>query len=482
MNETLDPAVDRVVDKAMNEDATLDIVYPPCGAACDENPTRKGFAYDMPLPEETGAWIPVSTPPTGHGGYEVDFFPEDSSLLGSNTYDLTAWKILIEGIAFLCGAHKQKGRSKKSLRDKRNERLAALAFRDYEEEDSYDPLASSITDQMEDHVRSMSAVLASEPPQWLPDSYAAVCMQCRAYFHPIFFSRHHCRFCGRIFCGSCTSQRTLLPVKFRESTPQRVCDSCYERLAPVQGLLFEQVSCAAQQATHDVTDLTCLRAWINSPLGFSLEQEIYKAANTLQSFMEIGRLKPDRAIPDMILKGAKGLAMFTVIKVGLMVTYKVGTGLVIAKRLDGSWSAPSAIISSGVGWGPQGGGEITDFILVLRNGAAVRAFAGRAHLSLGAGLSVAAGPLGRSFEADVRAGDGGAAACYTYSLSKGVFAGCSLEGNVVMTRVGTNVQFYGDPSITATEILMGSVKQPKAAAPLYARISDLFKKVQRSHG
>lgn len=67
----------------------------------------------------------------------------------------------------------------------------------------------------------------------------------------------------------------------------------------------------------------------------------------------------------------------------------------------------------------QAGGEITDFVIVLRTEGAVRAFSGRAHLSLGAGLSVAAGPLGRSFEADIRAGDGGAAACYTYSLSKG---------------------------------------------------------------
>ncbi|KAI5062353.1 hypothetical protein GOP47_0022892 [Adiantum capillus-veneris] len=468
--ETPDPAVERVLDE--DADATLDTVYRPCTPSWNQVTDRKYFAYDMPLPEETGAWIPVSIPPTGHAGYEVDFFPD---LLGSNTYDLTAWRILIEAIVFLCGAHK-KGRSKKCGR---HDQLAALPFRDYED-DAFDPLASSLTDQMEDHVRTMSAVLAAEPPQWLPDSHAAVCMQCGAYFHPIFFSRHHCRFCGLIFCGSCTSQRTLLPVKFREKTPQRVCDSCYEQLAAVQGILFEQVSSVAQEATHDVTDLSCLRAWINSPLGFSLEHDICKATNTLQSFMEIGRLKPERTIPEMILKGAKGLAVFTVVKVGMMVTYKVGTGLVIAKRPDGSWSAPSAIISTGVGWGPQGGGEITDFILVLRNGAAVKAFAGRVHLSLGAGLSVAAGPLGRTFEADVRAGDGGATACYTYSLSKGLFAGCSLEGNVVLTRVGTNVQFYGDPSISATEILMGSVKQPKAAAPLYAKVSELFYKAHGS--
>lgn len=67
----------------------------------------------------------------------------------------------------------------------------------------------------------------------------------------------------------------------------------------------------------------------------------------------------------------------------------------------------------------QAGGELTDFIIVLRTEEAVKAFSGRVHLSVGAGLSVAAGPVGRAAEADLRAGDGGTAACYTYSRSKG---------------------------------------------------------------
>lgn len=55
----------------------------------------------------------------------------------------------------------------------------------------------------------------------------------------------------------------------------------------------------------------------------------------------------------MILKQAKGLAILTVAKAGLMVTYNVGTGLVVARRDDGSWSPPSAISSFGIGWGAQ---------------------------------------------------------------------------------------------------------------------------------
>lgn len=63
---------------------------------------------------------------------------------------------------------------------------------------------------------------------------------------------------------------------------------------------------------------------------------------------------------------------------------------------------------------------MTDFIIVLRTNDAIRTFCGNVHLSLGAGASAAVGTVGRAVEADVRAGDGGHAACYTYSCSKGM--------------------------------------------------------------
>ncbi|KAH9308934.1 hypothetical protein KI387_036845, partial [Taxus chinensis] len=193
----------------------------------------------------------------------------------------------------------------------------------------------------------------------------------------------------------------------------------------------------------------------------------------------IGRLKPEKSIPEAVLRGAKGLAVLSVAKAGMIVTYKLGTGLVIARRDDGSWSAPSAIVSYGLGWGAQMGGELTDFVIVLRNFRAVKAFSSRMHFSLGAGLSAAAGVLGRAAEADIRAGDAGMAACYTYSCSKGAFLGVSLEGNIVSARSETNLRFYGDPYLTPSDILLGSVERPKAAAPLYKAVYDLLKNLKR---
>ncbi|XP_057863297.2 uncharacterized protein LOC131071464 [Cryptomeria japonica] len=322
------------------------------------------------------------------------------------------------------------------------------------------------------------ATLEAEPPQWMPDSTANCCLQCRTLFKPVICGRHHCRLCGGIFCRNCSTGRCLLPVKFQERNPQRVCDICYQRLEPIQRILADRVSNASQIATHDVTDMTCMRGWLNSPLGFTMEQEIYKATNTIRSYYQIGGISADKLIPNAVLKGARGLAILTAVKVGMVVTYKVGTGLVLARRVDGTWSAPSAIACCGMGWGAQAGGELTDFIIVLRNSKAIKAFSGRLNISIGAGLSATAGPVGRVAEADLCAGDGGTAACYTYSYSKGAFLGASLEGNVMTTRSDTNHRFYGDPYISSWDVLLGPVPRPRAASSLYNALHTLFGKLE----
>ncbi|KAL5207258.1 hypothetical protein ABZP36_031693 [Zizania latifolia] len=225
--------------------------------------------------------------------------------------------------------------------------------------------------------------------------------------------------------------------------------------------------------------LACsVTSWLNFPYSHKMEYEIYKAANSLHSYCKLGKLKPEKAIPDAILKQAKGLAIITVVKAGMMVTYKVGTGLVIARRADGSWSPPSAISTCGIGYGAQVGGELADFIIVLRNTDAINTFSGKAHLSVGAGVSASVGHVGRVAEADFRAGDGGYTTCYTYSCTKGAFVGCALNGSIVSTRDTENARFYGGP-IKASDILMGSMARPPAAAVLYKVLLELFDKPEK---
>ncbi|XP_059664504.1 uncharacterized protein LOC132310332 [Cornus florida] len=438
----------------------------------------KYFYYDLPHPEETGAWIPVSVPAMSESEHEEwirgfssngGYFPDGeigwSQYVGEDK-ELTMWDVVVEMLLVARGKVRSFAHSDIHKISWTSSHLVEQAWKE---------MAQTLT---EANFGDAMEILEAEPPKWLPDSAAAACMLCSVRFHPIMCTRHHCRFCGGIFCSDCSRGRSLLPARFRVGDPQRVCDVCCVRLESFQPYLMDQVSHAAQLATHDLTDLSTLRSWVNFPWGQSMEYEIYKATNTVRGYNTVGSLRPEKLIPDAILRQAKGLAILTVVKVGMMVSYNIGTGLVVARREDGSWSPPSAISSLGVSWGAQAGGELTDFIVVLRTDDAVRTFSGDVHLSIGAGLSAAVGIVGRTFEADVRAGDGGYAACYTYSCSKGAFVGCSLGGSIVTTRTRENSRFYGSHSINASDVLLGSLPRPPAAAVLYRALADLYHKFE----
>jgi hypothetical protein len=82
-------------------------------------------------------------------------------------------------------------------------------------------------------------------------------------------------------------------------------------------------------------------------------------------FVNRSRLPVERAIPAHLLQNAAGYAILSVLKVGMGWSAAVGTGLVVARMEDGSWSPPSAIGLSSFGWGFQAGGELADLLLVL---------------------------------------------------------------------------------------------------------------------
>jgi len=152
------------------------------------------------------------------------------------------------------------------------------------------PSAPPFTEQDATLHSKYIAVLETHPPEWVPDSCTSVCTQCVSPF-TLTRGRHHCRFCGQIFCRTCTKGRCLLPNKFRMRDPQRVCDECYNKLDPVQPTLRNFISNAAQSAKHDVMDWTCTRGWLNLPVGLSMEHEIYKATNILRSYCQVKLLK-----------------------------------------------------------------------------------------------------------------------------------------------------------------------------------------------
>lgn len=154
----------------------------------------------------------------------------------------------------------------------------------------YIPSAPPLLEPSGTDYTAYKEILEAEPPEWLPDSSTKACMQCSALFTALTRGRHHCRFCGGIFCRTCSPGRCLLPTKFRERNPQRVCDACYDRLDPLQSFLINSISNAVQVAKHDVIDWTCTRGWLNLPIGISMEDEIYKASNTLRSYSQVNHI------------------------------------------------------------------------------------------------------------------------------------------------------------------------------------------------
>jgi lipid-binding SYLF domain-containing protein len=166
-----------------------------------------------------------------------------------------------------------------------------------------------------------------------------------------------------------------------------------------------------------------------------------------------------------VLAGAKGLAIMTVIKAGFLGTARYGNGIVVARLDDGTWSAPSAIGTVGGGFGGQIGFELTDFVFILNDKAAVRTFSQAGSLTLGGNVSIAAGPVGRNAEAAGAASLKGVAAIFAYSKTKGLFAGVSLEGSAIIERRDANEKLYGH-RYKAAELLTGAVRPPPAAASL----------------
>jgi lipid-binding SYLF domain-containing protein len=293
--------------------------------------------------------------------------------------------------------------------------------------------------------------------------------------------------------------------------PLRVCKPCFAQVQALQSDLRASNSNAVRFNVHDAAFDNSLA--INSPIAFTLGHEVRKAARTLNNLLprmprNVGALmEPSRMmqsttgstfqekehandqsclnsniplnltnldgvrIPARLVEQAKGVAVLTVVKGGFgLAGAEFGTGLVVARIGDNRWSAPSAIGLGGLSWGALLGAQVSDHVFLLMNNESVELLFEDGSVQMGADVGIAVGPLGRSVEADFGASPGKVASIYTYSMSKGLYAGVSLDGKVIVTRDRVNEKFYGR-TITGREILRGDVPSPPAAQPLYEALT-----------
>jgi lipid-binding SYLF domain-containing protein len=182
---------------------------------------------------------------------------------------------------------------------------------------------------------------------------------------------------------------------------------------------------------------------------------------------------PLRCIPPALMKDAQGVAIIpNVLKAGFIVGGRFGRGVILVRQPDGSWSNPIFISLAGGGIGWQIGIQSTDVVLVFKTRNSLdRILKGKGKLTLGADVAVAAGPVGRQAEAGT---DGQLRAeIYSYSRSRGLFAGLSLEGAGLLIDCSANEEFYHIRGGQPADILAWGGAVPVGAVNLKAELTKL---------
>jgi lipid-binding SYLF domain-containing protein len=170
---------------------------------------------------------------------------------------------------------------------------------------------------------------------------------------------------------------------------------------------------------------------------------------------------PEQDIPPALLRNAEGIAVIpSLIKAGFVVGGSYGKGVMTVRDAYGRWSPPMFIklAAGSLGW--QIGAQSTDVVLVFKTRRSVEGIV-RGTFKLGADAAVAAGPVGRRGEAATDAEL--KAEILSYSRSRGLFAGVSLEGAKLDVDYDANADYYGR-RVQAGEIIEGRVLPPASAA------------------
>ena len=328
------------------------------------------------------------------------------------------------------------------------------------------------------------------PPAWIDDRASQRCTgrSCHVVFDGLVERRHHCRFCGNLFCHRCSARKAMLPPQWAIKEPQRTCDTCYSILAPEQeGWIKGNANAERENFLED--DSTT--KYLNSPLRFTLGGEIRKASYAIQNLTDRDNVNywgRDAEYATEMLEAVEGLLFMTVGKVAFIGGVRVGTGLVLAKLPDGTWSAPCAVGNFGVTFGACVGAEVTDMVTGIDR-ETMEKFANESvsNVMVGGEASVALGLLGRSATGEAylaASGSQNSEAYMSYSHSRGGYAGVTVDAAYVSVRKDVNEKFYGY-KVGARDILGGRVDRPRAAEPLYAALDRFYATVfpqRQGHG
>jgi SH3 domain-containing YSC84-like protein 1 len=187
----------------------------------------------------------------------------------------------------------------------------------------------------------------------------------------------------------------------------------------------------------------------------------------LKEIMDI----PDDIPSGLVDKAECVIVIPSVLKVAVGFSGSYGRGAMTCRtgeHFTGPWSAPAMMRLEGGGFGLQLGGQATDFVILVMNPRGAKAIL-KSKVKLGADAAAAAGPKGRDAAAasDVTM----RAEMLTYSRSRGLFAGVSLEGSTLRPDNGANESVYGKKLSAEDIIRKGAAAVPPAAQELVALLN-----------
>ncbi len=172
-------------------------------------------------------------------------------------------------------------------------------------------------------------------------------------------------------------------------------------------------------------------------------EKIEASAKVLKDFVTM-----KEKIPQQLLKIIQGIIVIPkLINAGFVLAGKRGKGIAIVKKEDGTWSDPAFITLTGGSLGFQAGVQSIDLVLIFKSRETLEKI-GNGSFTLGGDISVTAGPVGRNSSAgtDYKL----EAEVYSYSRSKGLFAGISLSGSALSVDSKFNEAFYGEETDAKT--------------------------------
>jgi len=202
--------------------------------------------------------------------------------------------------------------------------------------------------------------------------------------------------------------------------------------------------------------------------AFNRSDAVKRLQRATQVFKEI-MSAPDKGIPEDLLDKCECVGIVPGLKkAGLGLGGKYGKGVLMCRKPDRSWTAPSFITIEGGSIGFQIGFTQIDVVMVMMNRKGVDKLIDD-KFTLGADASAAAGPVGRqtSAQTNIRLD----AEILTYSRAKGLFAGVSLEGATLRQDKDDNSDFYGRDVDARKILLQGTVAMPPEARPLASALS-----------